>query len=174
MTTDPDPSAHSVTPLPANASKLERYEALLRDVDAVLGEEHDALVWMATLACLIRERIGCFWAGFYRVVRGELVIGPYQGTLGCLRIPFSRGVCGACATRGETLVVPDVHQFPGHIACDPRSRSEIVVPVFDHEGRLRAVLDLDSREPAAFDETDRRYLERLAWRLREVEWTDPL
>ncbi|GAB4117502.1 MAG: GAF domain-containing protein [Acidobacteriota bacterium] len=169
-----DAETHSPPPLPAHASKQQRYEALLRDVDAVLSGERDAIVWMATLACVIRERLACFWAGFYRVVRGELVIGPYQGTLGCLRIPFSRGVCGACARSLETIVVPDVYRFPDHIACDSRSRSEIVVPVLDREGRLRAVLDLDSTELGAFDETDRGYLERLVLRLQDVEWIDPL
>jgi GAF domain-containing protein len=169
-----DGDVHSPLPLPAHATKQQRYEVLLRDVDAVLPGESDAIVWMATLACLIRERLACFWAGFYRVVRGELVIGPYQGTLGCLRIPFSRGVCGACARNRETVVVDDVHRFQDHIACDPRSRSEIVVPVFDRDGRLRAVLDVDSTELGAFDETDRNHLERLVLRLRDVEWTDPL
>lgn len=169
-----DAEAHALLPLPAHASKQQRYEALLRDVDAVLSGESDAMVWMATLACLIRERLACFWAGFYRVVRGELVIGPYQGTLGCVRIPFSRGVCGACARNREAIVVPDVRRFQDHIACDPRSRSEIVVPVLDRGGRLRAVLDLDSTELGAFDEVDRGYLERVVLRLRDVEWIDPL
>lgn len=161
-------------PVAPALSKPERYAALNRDIEAVLTGELDAVVWMATLACLIRERIGCFWAGFYRVVRGELVIGPYQGTPGCLRIPFGRGVCGTCAVRRQTLVVPDVHRFPGHIACDSRSNSEITVPVLDRTGRLRAVLDLDSTEPAAFDETDRQALEAIAGQMKDLVWTDPL
>lgn len=160
--------------VPAGDSKIERYSALLRDVESVLAGERDPVLWMATAACLIRERIGCFWTGFYRVVQGDLVIGPYQGTLGCLRIPFGKGVCGTCAVRRESIVVPDVDAFPGHIACDSRSRSEIVVPVMDREGRLRAVLDLDSTEQAAFDEVDRIHLETLVVRMRELDWIDPL
>ena len=103
-----------------------------------------------------------FWCGFYEVdplKQGELVVGPYQGTLGCLRIPFGKGVCGACASRRETIIVPDVHAFPGHIACDSRSNSEIVVPVFDRAGALIAVLDVDSTERSAFSDIDARGLE---------------
>jgi GAF domain-containing protein len=101
------------------------------------------------------------------VAPGELLIGPYQGTLGCLHISFDRGVCGAAARRRETIVVPDVHQFPGHIACDPNSKSEIVVPVFDSDDELMAVLDVDSAEYAAFDEVDRRHLEEIVTLLRD-------
>ena len=103
-----------------------------------------------------------FWCGFYEVdpkKPDELVVGPYQGTLGCLRIAFGKGVCGACAAKRETIIVPDVHKFPGHIACDSRSNSEIVVPVFDATGALVAVLDVDSTEFTAFDEIDARGLE---------------
>ena len=92
---------------------------------------------------------------------GELVVGPYQGTLGCLRIPFGKGVCGACADRKESIIVPDVHAFPGHIACDSRTNSEIVVPVFDANGALVAILDVDSEQPDAFDEVDRLGLENI-------------
>ena len=105
-----------------------------------------------------------FWTGFYVVDQAkerELVVGPYQGTLGCLRIAFSRGVCGAAAASGQTQLVPDVHAFPGHIACDGRSQSEVVVPVFDASGALIAVLDVDSDRPAAFDEVDVEWLERI-------------
>ena len=121
---------------------------------------------MATVSAMLAQAFAprFFWTGFYVVdpIKGdELVVGPYQGTLGCLRIAFGRGVCGAAAARGETLVVDDVHAFPGHIACDARSRSEIVVPVRDRAGRLIAVLDVDSAEPAAFDAADRAGLEAM-------------
>src|SRR5690606_5162100 len=105
-----------------------------------------------------------FWTGFYGVdpAKGnELVVGPYQGTLGCLRIAFGRGVCGTAAATGRTQIVQDVHAFPGHIACDPRSASEIVVPVFDRSGALIAVLDVDAEQKAAFDAVDAERLERL-------------
>ncbi|MGJ8694776.1 MAG: GAF domain-containing protein [Verrucomicrobiaceae bacterium] len=102
-----------------------------------------------------------FWTGFYRVVGDTLVIGPYQGTVGCLRIPFGKGVCGEAALSGETQVVANVHEFPGHIACDSRSNSEIVVPVRDRKGDLIAVLDIDSEDLGHFDEVDRAQLEAL-------------
>src|SRR5690606_15548325 len=120
----------------------------------------------ATAASLLAEAFAdrFFWTGFYLVDEDkgdELVVGPYQGTLGCLRIPFGKGVCGAVAERGESLIVPDVNAFPGHIACDSRSNSEIVVPVFDASGALAAVLDVDSTAFDAFDETDRAGLEAI-------------
>ncbi|HUG42728.1 MAG TPA: GAF domain-containing protein [Acidobacteriota bacterium] len=154
--------------------KQERYNALRREIQSVLQGEADPCVWMATLACLIREKLQYFWVGFYRVVGNELAIGPYQGTLGCLRISFDRGVCGACATRRETVIVPDVHRFPGHIACDARSKSEIAAPVFDRRGRLRAVLDIDSAELNAFDDCDRQNLEIIVDWMRDLEWPDTI
>lgn len=147
------------------------YRKLLTDVQALLSEERDPVVWMASLACLIHHQLGFFWVGFYRAVEGELVIGPYQGTVGCLRISFDRGVCGACATAGETIIVPDVHEFPGHIACDSRSQSEIVVPVFDAEGELRAVLDIDSTTVGEFDGLDQTYLEQIVSLMKGLRWT---
>jgi len=120
---------------------------------------------MATVAALLKQAFAhFFWAGFYVVDperERELVIGPYQGTLGCLRIPFGQGVCGAAAASGAVQIVPDVHAFPGHIACDSRSESEIVVPVFDAQGRLIAVFDADAAEQAAFDEEDALGLRRI-------------
>ncbi|MDX1632130.1 MAG: GAF domain-containing protein [Thermoanaerobaculia bacterium] len=128
---------------------------------SVLSGVSDPVAVMATAACLVHEAIPySSWTGFYRVVGPELLrIGPYQGPMGCLEIPFGRGVCGTVARQEESRIVPDVHEFPGHIACDATARSEIVIPVRDGEGNLVAVLDLDSREPAAFDEEDRRGLE---------------
>jgi len=151
-------------------NKKRIYEELITEIQSVLAGENDPIAWMSTLSCLIRNKTGHFWVGFYRVRGKELVIGPYQGTLGCLHIPFGKGVCGTCAEQRRTLVVPDVHQFPGHIACDSRSNSEIVVPVFDGRGRLKAVLDMDSTSLAVFDETDRTYLEKIAGFMAGLEW----
>lgn len=150
--------------------KETRYRKLIREMRSILDGETDPIVWMSTLSCLIKQEMGFLWVGFYRVVDGELRIGPYQGTLGCLRIAFGRGVCGACARQKETIIVPDVHKFPGHIACDARSNSEIVVPVFDREGLLRAILDIDSDEYGSFDQVDRKYLERMAGAMRDLPW----
>jgi L-methionine (R)-S-oxide reductase len=148
--------------------KSTLYADTLRDLDAVLAGIADDVTAMATCACLLHERLSyASWTGFYRVVApGLLRVGPYQGPLGCLEIPFDRGVCGAAARSRTTQLVPDVARFPGHIACDAAARSEIVVPIFDGSGELIAVLDVDSRQQEAFDEQDRAGLERIAVRLR--------
>lgn len=151
--------------------RQDLYEKLLREAQSVLDGEKDPVVWMATLSCLIRQWLDFFWVGFYRLVEGELRIGPYQGTLACLRIPVGKGVCGTAVSLGKTLVVPDVHQFPGHIACDSRSQSEIVVPVFDQEDRLRAILDIDSDKFDHFGPVDQTFLECLTQRMKGLEWT---
>ena len=146
-----------------SASRSELYDQLIRDLEAILEGVDDAIAAMATVACLVYERVpGTSFAGFYRRVAPELLrIGPSQGPLGCLEIPYARGVCGAAARERATQLVPDVHAFPGHIACDEGARSEIVVPVLDERGEVVAVLDLDSRAPANFDDHDRAGLERL-------------
>lgn len=147
-------------------SKAEAYELLTTQVDAVLEGCNDHIAAMATISCLIAHAFGHLWVGFYRVVEpGRLLrVGPYQGTLGCLEIHFGSGVCGAAAAQRRTVIVPDVEEFPGHIACDSRSRSEIVVPVLNARGDLIGVLDIDSVDRAQFDETDQRALERIvAW-----------
>src|ERR1700730_13918581 len=148
--------------------KRSLYGSVLRDLDAVLAGIADDVTAMATCACLLHERLPyASWTGFYRVVAPELLrVGPYQGPLGYLEIPFDRGVCGAAARSRSTQVVPDVHSFPGHVACDAAARSEIVVPVCDAGGELIAVLDIDSHQPAAFDEDDREGLEKRSRRLR--------
>lgn len=147
------------------ADKAERYAEVEAEILAVLDGEPDRVARMATVSSMLADAFDTyFWTGFYVVdpAKGdELVVGPYQGTLGCLRIPFGRGVCGAAAATRTTQVVEDVHAFPGHIACDSRSASEIVVPVFDGSGALIAVFDVDSTEKAAFDALDREALERL-------------
>jgi L-methionine (R)-S-oxide reductase len=128
----------------------------------VLAGIDDEIAGMATLASLLYNSFGHLWAGFYRRVAPDLLrVGPYQGTLGCLEIAVGRGVCGTAAADRRTVVVPDVSRFPGHIACDARSKSEIVVPVFDRAGALIAVLDIDSERRAAFDQVDADGLERI-------------
>ena len=147
------------------AAKAERYAALADEVAAVLEGERNFTARLATVAAMLAQAFEhYFWAGFYLVdpaVADELVVGPYQGTLGCLRIAFGRGVCGTVAAEHRTVIVPDVEAFPGHIACDSRSRSEIVVPVFGPGGALIGVFDVDATELAAFDEIDAAGLERI-------------
>jgi GAF domain-containing protein len=141
------------------AGKSERYAALRAEIAAVIAGEPNRVARLASAASLLAQAFPdrFFWTGFYLVDPDrprELVIGPYQGTLGCIRIPFDKGVCGACATRRQSIVVPDVHAFPGHIACDSRSNSEIVIPLFDAQGELVAVLDVDSTQFDVFDAID--------------------
>lgn len=147
------------------ADKAERYAEVENEILAVLEGETDLTARMATVASMLADAFDhFFWTGFYRVDPSndqELVVGPYQGTLGCLRIAFGRGVCGTAAGTGTTQIVDDVHAFPGHIACDSRSMSEIVVPVYDADGRLIAVFDVDATTPAAFDAVDAEALERM-------------
>jgi L-methionine (R)-S-oxide reductase len=147
-------------------NKSIRYDELIAEVSAVVAGETSRTARYATTVSLLVQAFAprFFWCGFYEVdplKAHELVVGPYQGTLGCLRIPFGKGVCGACAEARETIIVPDVHAFPGHIACDSRSNSEIVVPVFDAAGALVAVLDVDSAEFDAFDAIDAHGLQRV-------------
>lgn len=151
-----------VTHLP----KQEAYALIEAQLDSVLEGIDDEIAVMATISCLLHHGFGHLWTGFYRVVEpGSLLrVGPYQGTLGCLDIAFGRGVCGTAAAEMRTVIVPDVEAFPGHIACDGRARSEIVVPVRDATGALLAVLDLDSDQLDTFDETDRIALERIVAR----------
>jgi L-methionine (R)-S-oxide reductase len=144
-------------------SKAHAYAAAEERIGAVLDGIDDPISAMATIACVLHHGFGHLWTGFYRAVSPSLLrVGPYQGTLGCLEIALPRGVCGAAAAERRTMVVADVEKFPGHIACDGRSRSEIVVPVFDHAGALLAVLDVDSDRLGAFDDDDARGLERIA------------
>ncbi len=161
-----------LTPRPASESMMskgEKYQEVIRDTLAVLEGEPDRIAQMATMVSLLSQAFEAwFWTGFYIVdsvkkTKGvnELVVGPYAGTLGCLRIAFGRGVCGAAAASRSTQIVPDVHAFADHIACDSRSNSEIVVPVFDAAGDLIAVFDSDSEAFGAYDEEDAANLERL-------------
>ena len=147
--------------------KSEAYEECYRTIVAVWrdegGKSLDDIALMSTINSVLANRFShFFWTGFYRVCGDRLVVGPYMGTVGCLQIEFGRGVCGTAAAKKETVIVPDVQAFPGHIACDARSKSEIVVPVFAPDGELIAVLDVDSDQPDAFDDEDRAGLERIA------------
>jgi L-methionine (R)-S-oxide reductase len=143
--------------------KSAAYTTLETQIDSVLEGIDDPIAGMATISALVHHAFGHLWTGFYRAVQpGRLLrVGPYQGTLGCLDIEFGKGVCGTAASRGTTIIVADVHQFPGHITCDARSQSEIVVPVFDRGGKLIAVFDIDSERKNTFTADDQRGLERL-------------
>ena len=154
--------------------KAEKYRLLERQLTALLEGETDAIAKMANLAAVLHETFGFWWTGFYRVAPvgsvgepveppspSELVLGPFQGPVACMHIPFGKGVCGTAWKRNETVVVPDVEQFPGHIACSSASRSEIVVPVHGPDGAVTAVLDIDSDRLATFDEEDKVWLEKI-------------
>lgn len=142
--------------------KISAYHRASEKINALLTGEQDEIACMASICSVLAGEFEPFyWTGFYRLLDGELVIGPYQGTPGCLRISLNRGVCGAAVRLGEAQVVDNVHDFPGHISCDSRSRSEIVVPIWDASGGLIAVLDIDSEKIGTFDAVDRVYLERI-------------
>lgn len=141
-------------------TKEEKYISILPQAAALLEGEDDVIANMANLSALLHQAFGFWWTGFYCVAGKELVLGPFQGPLACVHIPFGRGVCGTAWKNGETVVVPDVEEFPGHIACSSESRSEIVVPV-KKGGEIVAVLDIDSRELGCFDDIDRKYLEKI-------------
>lgn len=146
--------------LTQGATRAQRYEEILPQIQAVIAAETDLIANLANTAAILNEGFGFFWIGFYRMMEGELVLGPFQGPLACTRIPLDKGVCGACATRKETIIVPDVNQFPGHIACSSLSQSEIVVPLIA-DGEVKLVLDVDSEKLDDFSGTDKMYLEQV-------------
>ena len=148
----------------AQGGKEEKYALLYKQIAAVTESESDTIANMANIAAMIHETFRFWWTGFYRVVGEELVLGPFQGPLACSRIAYGRGVCGTAWKEARTQVVPDVEQFPGHIACSSASKSEIVVPMFK-DGKVVAVLDIDSEHLATFDETDKLWLERIVEKL---------
>ncbi|HEX7000627.1 MAG TPA: GAF domain-containing protein [Trueperaceae bacterium] len=160
-----------VAPLPEGADKNERYLELRRYVDALTSDEDDWLANLANVAAAVYDHVpGVNWAGFYLMKGGELVLGPFQGRPACVRIRVGRGVCGVAVSERRTQVVPDVHAFPGHIACDDRSRSEVVVPIVVH-GEVVGVLDIDSPHLRNFDIEDRRALETIvADIVPRVDW----
>jgi GAF domain-containing protein len=149
--------------IPTTANRAEKYEAVLPQIEALISGETDLIANLANITAVLKETFGFFWIGFYIRRGNELVLGPFQGTLACTRIPFHKGVCGACYTERKTMLVPDVEAFPNHIACSSASKSEIVVPIFDI-GRqdVLMVLDIDSDTLDDFSTTDQLYLERLA------------
>ena len=147
----------------SDGSKEEKYALLYSQITALTEGESDTIANMANIASMIHNTFGFWWTGFYRVKDNQLILGPFQGPLACNRIGFGKGVCGTAWKLRETVIVPDVEKFPGHIACSSASRSEIVVPVFDKESQqVTAVLDIDSDTPDTFDQTDRLWLEKIA------------
>jgi GAF domain-containing protein len=143
-----------------STDKAEQYQSLLPQIDALLYGEPDLVANLANVCAALKEQFKWFWVGFYLVKDNELVLGPFQGPVACTRIGLGKGVCGTSWQQEKTLIVPDVEQFPGHIACSSLSRSEIVVPVF-HNGKVVAVLDVDSEELDQYNETDAQYLEAI-------------
>ena len=144
----------------AEGGKAEKYTLLYKQIAALVEGESDPIANMANIAAMIHHTFGFWWTGFYRVMGDELVLGPFQGPLACSRIAYGRGVCGTAWKEQQTQVVPDVEQFPGHIACSSLSRSEIVVPVWSND-EIVAVLDIDSEHLATFDTTDQEWLEKI-------------
>lgn len=147
----------------AQGNKEEKYLTLYRQIESLTDGEEDIIANMANISAMIHETFGFLWTGFYRVSeKGDmLILGPFQGPLACSRIQFGKGVCGTAWAEERIVVVPDVDKFPGHIACSSLSKSEIVVPVFDKDGTIKAVLDVDSSETDTFNETDRKWLEKI-------------
>ena len=141
-------------------NKAEKYQLLLPQIEALVAGETDSIAKMANVAAALHETFGFWWTGFYRVVNDELVLGPFQGPIACTRIKYGRGVCGTSWQQEETIVVPNVHEFPGHIACSSASNSEIVVPLI-RDKKVIAVLDIDSTDFGTFDQTDKAYLEQI-------------
>lgn len=151
----------------SNGSKEEKYRTLYDQIVSLTQGENDSIANMANISAMIHATFGFWWTGFYRVCSstadnpGILVLGPFQGPLACSRIPYGRGVCGTAWAKGESIIVPDVEKFPGHIACSSASKSEIVVPVLDINDNVSAVLDIDSEELDKFDDCDRIWLEKI-------------
>ena len=146
----------------AKASKPEKYETLVPQIEALIAHETNLIANLANVSAALHEVFGWWWVGFYIVESDELVLGPFQGPIACTRIRFGRGVCGTAWKEAKSLLVPDVEKFPGHIACSNASVSEIVVPIIDKNGKVLAVLDVDSERFDILDETDIHYLEKLA------------
>ena len=151
--------------------KEKTYQLLLKQVESLIEGEHNTVGQLANVAALLHETMGWWWTGFYLIGDGVLQLGPFQGPVACYNIQCGRGVCGTAWQENRTVVVPDVEQFPGHIACSSESRSEIVVPLHDKNGAVVGVLDIDSKDLATFDETDAHWLEAIAHVITKwVEW----
>ena len=140
--------------------KIEKYKLLYEQVKALIQTEKDEIANMSNIAAIIHETFKFWWTGFYRVINNELILGPFQGPIACTRIGYGKGVCGTAWKEGKTIVVDDVHEFPGHIACSSTSKSEIVVPIFK-DNQVVAVLDIDSEKFATFDNIDKEWLEKI-------------
>jgi GAF domain-containing protein len=147
--------------IPKSTDRKTIYESLVPQISALVGTESDLVANLANVSAALKEAFGFFWVGFYLVKEGQLVLGPFQGPIACTRIHFHKGVCGASYTRQETIIVPDVEQFPGHIACSSASRSEIVLPVFHKNGTVAMILDVDSNLLDDFSETDAEWLKKI-------------
>lgn len=148
--------------LTTSADKKEQYESLIPQIEALISTEEDEVANMANVAAALKYGLNFFWVGFYIVKEDELVLGPFQGPIACTRIKKGKGVCGTAWAEAKTQLVPNVDEFPGHIACSSDSKSEIVVPVFNKNGGVKMILDVDSDQLEAFDEVDKKYLEKLA------------
>ena len=147
-------------------TKQETYQTLLPQIESLVAGETDMIAKMANVTAVLHEAFGFWWTGFYRVEGQQLVLGPFQGPIACTRIPYGKGVCGTAWQRAETIIVSNVHEFAGHIACSSASNSEIVVPIISNK-QVIAVLDIDSKDFNTFDETDRLYLEQIATLVRD-------
>lgn len=152
--------------IPENASKAKVYEALLPQIKGLITYEDNLVANLANVAAVLKTAFDFFWVGFYISDGKQLVLGPFQGPIACTRIPFHKGVCGACYTQAQSLLVPDVEQFPGHIACSSASRSELVVPVIK-DGEVKIVIDIDSDQLDDFDTTDQQFVEQIAQLIAE-------
>lgn len=141
-------------------NKIEKYQSLLPQIESLISRESDAIANMANVAAVLHDAFGFWWTGFYRVEGQQLVLGPFQGPIACTRVPYGKGVCGTAWQCAKTVIVPNVHDFPGHIACSSASNSEIVVPII-RNNQVIAVLDIDSKDFNTFDETDQLYLEQI-------------
>ena len=149
-------------------TKQDLYTACLREIDIRLEKGGDLIADLGNVAAILQKRMGFYWTGFYLVKNDRLVLGPFQGTPACVFLDCGKGVCGAAVEKHKTIRVPDVHTFEGHVACDPKSKSEIAVPCFDEDNKLRAVLDVDSDQINHFDDIDRINLEEAAKRIRYI------
>lgn len=154
--------------IPTSATKSEKYEAFIPQIKALCNGETDFIANLANISAALHETFGWLWTGFYLVKENELVLGPFQGPVACTRIKFGRGVCGTAWKEKRSLLVPDVEQFPGHIACSSLSVSEIVVPIFNKSGEVFGVLDIDSKEFGVLNEVDVKYLEEICVFVREI------
>lgn len=153
-----------------NSSKAEKYAQIAGQINAIIAPEKDLIASLANISAVLKHVFDFHWVGFYRVVNDELVLGPFQGPMACVRIAYGKGVCGTAWQKAQTIIVPDVHQFPGHIACSSLSNSEIVVPVKDKTGDVKLVLDVDSVNFNDFDSDDQQGLEQIAQIISKYYW----